>query len=468
MAERNRSGVSRGFKIGDHPVSRSLFGLRRAQIVGAGVSVVLGFSILFSRGGPGGVIGMAVIVGIGCLAFLVGYKRQTLDYVLLAAWSWIAEMVPQRQAGYSYSLFGEPAPKCAAPHLIIPENYGFARIAPKARSMKRRGLLRNTNVCQEVVAGGQNYGVVSDGKNVIFAFELFGENFLYQNRDDQISNAASFGVAIGAMPTTSESISSITLVFTIEPGIQSEEHNEIAVEWSADVKDLLDFTVARQIRRRSFLIIRSHGDAPAEGLHERISSLIEAQPIKSLPLDSKSLESLLTFGTDSRIGSGSLKMKSCWNEISFDNRIVKLFDVVELPKGEVHPDFLVPFLGSLSYPALLSFQFQHVDSRYALRKVRSKRSQVTADVGLRSLFGFLARNSEAKAIENLEIQESELDMGYEMFSVVSTFALFASGRSQLHAAIGDATSRAEKSGLTIECAYGRQLQCWRQLFGGER
>ena len=161
-------------------------------------------------------------------------------------------------------------------------------------------------------------------------------------------------------------------------------------------------------------------------------------------------------------------MRSSWSHILVGDRVMRLFEVAQLPTGEVQPDFLVPFVSSLVEQSILSFEFKAIDSRVAMKKVRSKRSGITADAGIRALFGFLSRTSEARAITSLEIQEHDLDLGYEMFSVSGQFALFADDLAGLSLASRDVATKAEKSGLALECAYGRQMRARRKLFGSFR
>lgn len=144
---------------------------------------------------------------------------------------------------------------------------------------------------------------------------------------------------------------------------------------------------------------------------------------------------------------------------------MRVFEVVELPKGSVAPDFLASLTYGISFPALISFRLVPIDNRYAMRKLRSKRSGVMADAGIRSLLGFLARNSESKTIDALARQESELDLGYEMFSVSARVATYAKELKILEGRSRELLVAAERSGLELDVMYGRQQLGRQELFG---
>lgn len=463
--------AARGFTIGDHASSRSIFGLRRSQIVGEIIGIVCGFGALLLVGSFAGLASFVTIAVLASLGFLVGYRRRTLDMMLFSAACFVREGMHQKRRQFRYELFGFAAPPAGSSYLVSQHNYGSARISNTRQRRAAMAKVRTPGleirsageVCLE---DGTLLGIAKDRnrRRCVMAFEVFGNDFLFQERVDQLARSFVFGSVLGSMSSLTAVVDSVVLLYAVDP--VGEVGPEVAAEeWPDELRSLYVEVKDKSVVRRSYIIVRVRDARPCGSDYLELVSFISGLGVGFRALDAKSLIRLFAFGSKESSSRGVLHMRSLWSHVLVGERMMKMFDVAELPTGEVQPDFLVPFVASLASQSLLGFELKAIDSRFALRKVRSRRSGITADAGIRALMGFLARNSEARAITSLEVQENDLDMGYEMFSVSGYFAIFADNLAELNAATQDAVAKAEKSGLVLECAYGRQLQVRHRLFG---
>ncbi len=463
--------AERGFTIGDHASSRSLFGLRRSQIVGEVIGIICSFSALLVIGSSAGLVTFVVIGVLVSLGFLVGYRRRTLDVVLGAAVCFLKDGSHQKSQRYRHDPFGFATLPGRSSYLASRHSYGSVRISntrqrhPTGHKVRTSGLeiSHPGEVCLD---DGTFLGIAKErsSRRGVVAFEVFGNDFLYRDQADQFVRASAFGSMLGSVSSLSNMVESLVLLYTIDPN-SGEELRACPDEWPDELRSLYLQVKEKAVTRRSFIIIRAVSTKLVGNGYQELVSFISGLGLRFRALDANSLADLFAFGSGERAFNGVLHMRSEWSHLLIGERAMKVFDIAELPAGEVQPDFLVPFVTTLATQSLLTFELKAIDSRFAMKKVRSRRSGITADAGVRALLGFLARNSEARAITSLEVQENDLDMGYEMFSVTGHFAIFADDLAGLKAATLDATAKAEKSGMVLECAYGRQLQVRHRLFG---
>ncbi|TAN20340.1 MAG: hypothetical protein EPN30_10565 [Actinomycetota bacterium] len=461
-----------GFSIGDHPGSRSLFGLRRSQVIGEILSLVAAFLALFALGASGGLLVLVAISVLASVGFLIGYRRQTLDVMVLALAGHAHEKYLQKQQDNRSDIFGLPGAPAAASYIVSSNRDGTVRISDKRR---RRTVDKKTDRfigsgpsrVHDVAVGEKGVlGVLKErhGKRGAAAFEIFGESFLYANRSEQMARASVFGSMLGAMSAFANAVDSLVFLYMVDPE-ETGDPMATAKGWPEDLKKLYCELEEQAIRRRCYLIVKLSDVSLAEKNSKELIESVSGLGLRCRPADSKMLAEIYGFGCRVAASRKVLHMRSSWSHILIGDRVMRLFDVAQLPTGEIQPDFLVPFISSLAEQSILSFELKAIDSRIAMKKVRSKRSGITADAGIRALFGFLSRASEARAISSLEIQENDLDLGYEMFSVTGHFAVFADDLAGLGSAAREAVTKAEKSGLALECAYGRQMRARRRLFG---
>lgn len=470
MANANPIAV-RGFTIGDHASSRSLFGLRRSQIVGETIGIICGFGALLLVGSFAGLMCFVAITVLASLGFLVGYRRRTLDTMLFAVAGFLKEGMHQKRRRFRYELFGFAVSPAGSSYLASKHNYGSARISNTRQRRTAMAKVRTPGLeirsAGEVrLEDGTLLGIAKDRstRRFVLAFEVFGNDFLFQDRVDQLAGAFVFGSMLGSMSSLTNVVDSVVLLYAVDP-VGEAGWEVTAEEWPDELRSLYLEVKDKSVTRRSYIIVRARNARPGGSDYLELVSFISGLGLGFRALDAKSLIRLFAFGSAESAFKRVLHMRSQWGHLLVGERMMKMFDVAELPTGEVQPDFLVPFVTSLASQSLLGFELKAIDSRFALRKVRSLRSGITADAGIRALLGFLARNSEARAITSLEVQENDLDMGYEMFSVSGYFAIFADNLADLKAATQDAVAKAEKSGVVLECAYGRQLQVRHRLFG---
>lgn len=464
--------VERGFSIGEHSCSRSLFGLRRSQVIGESASVILAFAALLSIGSSAGLLIFGLVVTVASVAFLAGYKGTTLDRTILALVAQANGGLLQSRHRYRHDLYGFSVEPGRSLFLASSHRWGSRRISSSRKRSpagvrSQLGGLELRSLQDVQLDGGSMLGVARERRGArrgVLAYELFGEGFLLRDRQDQLSAASVFGTMLGSLPSLSTSVESVVLLYLVDPG-QAGDVGASLFRWAEDVRTLYNEVHEKAVLRRCYLIIRMADADFSEGDYLELDAFVSGLGLRYKPLDGDSLAGLFAFGTGERSERGVLHMRAKWGHLAVGERLMKLFDVAELPTGEIRPDFLVPFVTSLESQSLLSFRFKAIESHLALKKVRARRSGITADAGIRALLGFLARNSETRAISSLEVQENDLDMGYEMFSVTGYFALFADSLYELKEVAQAAEAKAEKSGLVLECAYGRQLQARHQLFG---
>ena len=467
--------AQRGFNVGDHPGSRSLFGLRKSQVIGEIASLVAAFLALFVLGAGAGLAALVAISVLGSAGFLIGLRRQTLDTVALSLTNLVHEKYIQKQLDHRHDMFGLAGAPTGASYVVSSHRGGAARISNKRRRRRAdknsvrltpsgASRVRDVPIGNEAVLGVLKAG---HGKRGAVAFEVFGESFLYADRNEQLARASLFGSMLGALSSFANAVESLVFLYLVDPG-NAGNAEAVSEGWPEDLKNLYKEIEDQRIIRRCFFIVSlTDISAPDKNWTELVDS-ISGLGLRCSPADSKTLAEIYGFGSREEVSREVLHMRSSWSHILVGDRVMRLFEVTQLPTGEVQPDFLVPFVSSLAEQSILSFEFKAIDSRVAMKKVRSKRSGITADAGIRALFGFLSRTSEARAITSLEIQENDLDLGYEMFSVSGQFALFADDLAGLSSAARDVAAKAEKSGLTLECAYGRQMRARRKLFGSFR
>ena len=468
----NSGMVVTRFTVGEHSSSRSLFGLRKAQIVGEAISLSVGFAALMGLKSAAGIVAFAAAAVVSSVAFLMGFRGQTLDQLLLALIAHARVVSGVRKGAYRNDIFGFSKP---------PEEKSFVLSADKSRR-PRISLSRHRRSGSNVVSGypgpqlrrlwevpltdGAALGIAKErhGKRGVVGFELFDEGFGMKDPQDQAFSASVFGTMLGRISSMSNRVESLAIVYLIDPEAGKSSILESS-GWADDTKALYSEVSCRRVERRCYLVLRTLDTSLGEHECSEIVSFVSGLGLSYEPLDAANLAELFAFGTGERPERGVLSIRSCWSHILIGERFAKVFEVSELPTGEVSPDFLVPFLASLDCQSLLGFRFKVIDGRFALRKVRSRRSGITADAGVRSLLGFLSRSSEARVISSLEVQEVDLDLGYVMFSVIGHVAVFAGSLAELKEAAKAAAAKAEKSGLVLECVYGKQQQAYRELFG---
>ena len=467
--------LKRGFSIGEHSCSRSLFGLRKSQVIGESASVILAFAALLSIGSLAGLLTFALVVTFASAAFLAGYKGTTLDKMILALLAQANGGLVQGRYRYRHDLHGFSMDPNRSLFIASSHSWGSRRISNSRKRSpigvrSRFGGVELRSLREVRLDGGSTLGVARErrgAKRSVLAYELFGEGFLLCDRQDQLSVATIFGTMLGNLGSLGNSVESIVLLYLIDPG-RAGDVGASTFGWAEDVRTLYNEVHDKAVSRRCYLIIRMEDVGISERDYFELDSFVSNLGLRYKALGGSSLAELFAFGTGERSEREVLHMRSKWGHLLVGERLMKLFDVTELPTGEIGPDFLVPFVTSLECESLLSFRLKAIESHLALKKVRARRSGITADAGIRALLGFLARNSETRAISSLELQENDLDMGYEMFSVAGHFALFADSLYELKDVAQAAVAKAEKSGLLLECAYGRQLQARRQLFGSPR
>ena len=466
------SAIRSGFTIGEHSSSRSLFGLRKSQIAGELASLILGFVALLGLGSSDGILAFAVTAICSSFVFLVGYKRRTLDQLVLDAFAHLGEQLSHSSREFRHDLFGFSSPPVAGSFVASSHTWGSRRISPSRKRRSRIAAVPGPrgsglrNIWEKEIDDGAKIGIAREhsGKRSVVAFELFGDGFLLRDPQDQNGSAAVFGTMLGSMSSLSKKMDSVALIYLVDPERRASMADE-TLGWAGEVRKLFDYVSGNATDRHCYLVVHMADSPFGEQDFSELTSFVAGLGLDSQPLDGDSLGQLFAFGTGEGSGRGVLHVRSRWSHLLVGERLMKLFDVAEFPTGEVRPDFLVPFVTSLESKSLLSFRFKAIESHFALRKVRSRRSGITADAGIRALLGFLSRTSEARAISSLEVQENDLDMGYEMFAVSGFFAVFADSLYELKDAAESAMAKAEKSGLQLECAYGRQLQTRNLLFG---
>lgn len=301
-------------------------------------------------------------------------------------------------------------------------------------------------------------------RQTVFGYEIVGDRFLYLDTDLKSQIALNFGRLLETFVNYSPAIKGLSVVYTCTPGGYGEV-NPGAPPESGSVAELQHISEANSILRRSFLLLKCSKSSNLPQLLSLETENFSQSDLELIPMEPRHISQLFNFGGFTSKRKSDRAICSNWSYLEMEQRLVRLFDIVEFPRGEVSADFLVPFITGLTGESILSFNLKLVDNRYALRKVRSKRSGITADVGVRGMLGFLSRNSEIKAMASLETQETELDMGYQMFSVSGIVAIFANNLTELEFLSSDLMAKSEKSDLLLECAWGRQIQRWRSIFG---
>ncbi|NNN18258.1 MAG: hypothetical protein HKL84_00200 [Acidimicrobiaceae bacterium] len=471
---RNDPAQPGGFSIGEHPGSRSLFGLKRSQVFGEIASLASGFLVFLAVGSYVGLAVFGIVAILASLGFLVGFRRQTLDSIALGGASMITEKMYQNREQNRLDLFGFVGPPASHSYLVSSHKGGATRISEKRRRFpagklsqyRGTGAIKGDKV---LLDDGFAIGVAREkhGKRGVAALEVFGESFIYKDPSLQSDTASMFGAMVGTLSSFANQVDSLVLLYLVDP--EGGETQSTAVgAWSDELKNLYQSAQDNYVSRRCYILIRFSDVSFLEHDGGQLSSFISGLGLRYKALDLMALASIFAFGSDESNSARVIHVNSNWSHLLIGDRVMRLFEVAELPTGEVQPDFLVPFVSSLTNKSILSFELKVIDSRFALRKVRSRRSGITADAGVRALLGFLARNSETRAITSLERQENDLDLGYEMFSISGNFALFAKDLSEMKASVPTVTAKAEISGLVLECAYGRQLQVQRRLFGSSR
>ncbi len=467
--------AQRGFNVGDHRGSRSLFGLKRSQVIGEISSLVVAFLALFVLGAGSGLAALVAISVLGSVGFLIGLRRQTLDMMVLSVANLVHEKYIQNQQDHRHDMFGLSGAPAGISYVVSSQRGGAARISNKRR--RRTADKKSVRLTQSgasrvhdvSIGEGMVLGVLKAGrgKRGAVAFEVFGESFLYADRNEQLARASLFGSMLGTLSSFAGAVDSLVFLYLVDPE-KTGNTEEVVEGWPEDLRNLYHEIENQRVIRRCFFIVRLSDISAVEKNWSELVDSISGLGLRCSPADSKALAEIYGFGSREAVSREVLHMRSNWSHILVGDRVMRLFEVAQLPTGEIQPDFLVPFVSSLVEQSMLSFEFKAIDSRVAMKKVRSKRSGITADAGIRALFGFLSRASEARAITSLELQENDLDLGYEMFAVTGQFALFADDLAGLSSAAREVATKAEKSGLALECAYGRQMRARRKLFGSFR
>lgn len=464
--------AEKGFSIGDHLSSRSVFGLKRSQVAGSLSGFALGFCMLLVFGSSSGIIGFAVTTLLTAAFFLFGYKGRTPGAIVAGAVSHLGEQLSEFGSGYGYDAFGDPVEHSARTYVVSKSGFGPMRIwesrtrsSSSSRSRRAGGEIRKLTELK--LDDGSLLGVAREhrGQGSVLGFEVFGGSFAFLDRYEKLERASALGSAMGSLAGLAGKVGSLVILYSV--GRQGEGFSGCKEPVSGELEALVEEISSRRIARRSFLLVRTNGGRKDGEIVSEVMPLIYGLGLSCKALDGESLSALFAFGSAGRNEKSIQHVRARWSHLQIDEKLMRLFDVSELPTGEVDPDFLVPFLTSLTSESVLGFQLKAIDSRFAIRKVRSRRSGVTADAGVRALFGFLARNSEARAISSLEVQENDLDLGYEMLAVSGRFAVVAESEEELKTVSSQAVAKAEQVGISLECGYGRQLQLRRRLFGAK-
>lgn len=460
------------FTIGGHSVSKALFGLRKSQVVGVMITASFGFFSVIALNGPEGIAVLVVVTLFGSLGFLVGYRRLTLDLLILLLVNWAKERKVQKVQEHRFDVFGFTKPPSSPGFVLSLDRDKSLRISEttlgrsanaNARMGRRVGI---RNLHHLAIDESRFLGIGTDviSKKAVFALETFGDSFLYKDEQDQFDAAYGFGKLLGTLAGLPGDIESITVLFSVQPKPSPDNSADLDA-WSPELAELYGNVCAEFVYRRSFIIVRLARATVTLSDYREQEEFLRTLDMSFRPLAPGELVELLAFGAKYSHGNGGLHLESHWNYLSVADRVSRLFEVTGLPMGEIRPDFLAPFIVSLSSESLFGFRLNILDNRYALRKIRAKRSGITADAGLRSLFGFLSKSSEVSAIESLEFKEQELDMGYQMFSVSGYLALFADDVTRLERDSADVVAKARRVGLVLDCAYGQQMRSRRRLFG---
>ena len=458
------------FSVGDHLLGKSIFGLAKSQVLGLTVFPVIGFLMLFSFNGIWGILGLVFVVTLAVLSLLIGWQGWTLDRAVIAGNWYLASVISQRRNRFKFSQFGAPLPSTQSRQVVSYHSRQGLRVSEHYLSKRGRqhlaGKLHHRVFVETFPYFEMDMAQLSLGKKVLFGFELEGDRFLYLDRDAKASNAINFGQFLEVFSAYRDRIDSLCLVYTFTPG-NFDTPTSINQESDPELEELVRSSSNSSIRRQLYLLISGSKSTGFAELVSQISVAARDIGVTARGLDQSSLRKVVLFGRPAPDLEKALSMRSHWRHMELGDKLAKLFQVTGLPKGEVNADFLVPFLSSVAGEGLLSFRLKLVDNRYALRKVRAKRSGITADAGVRTLLGFLGRQSENRAIGSLQVQEEELDLGYVMYSVSGTLVLFATTEAELELAANQILLKSEQSGVSLECAYGTQMKCWRDLFGTE-
>lgn len=459
------------FSVGDHLLGRSIFGLAKSQVLGMVVFLLVGFLMLLSLDGIWGILGLIFAVILSAISLLIGWRGWTLDKFMIAGKWHLSSVMSQRRNRFRFSQFGAPLPSTQIRQVVSYHAGDGVRVSEQYCSKPGRqhlgGKFYHRVFLETLPYPEMDMAQLSLGKKVLFGFELVGDRFLYLDRDAKGSNAINFGQFLEVFSAYRDRIDSFCLVYTFAPGDfdMSTPSNQKS---DPELEELLRSSSHNSTRRQLYLLVSGSKSIGFADLVSQISVAARDIGVTARGLDQNSLRKIVLFGRPSSDLNKALPTRSHWGHMELGEKMVKLLEVSGLPKGEVNADFLVPFLSSIEGECLLSFKLKPVDNRFALRKVRAKRSGITADAGIRTLLGFLGRNSESRAIGSLQIQEQELDLGFVMYAVSGTLALFAATETDLELAASQILLKSEQSGVSLECAYGSQMRCWRDLFGFER
>lgn len=458
------------FSVGVHLLGRSIFGLAKSQVTGLMVFLVIGFFLLLSLNGIWGILGLVFMVAVAVITLLIGWHGWTLDRALISGQWYLISVISQRRNRFRFNQFGTPLSSAQSRQVVSYHATNSVRISERHLSKPDRQHLAGKffhRIFIETFPGSEmDMAQLSFGKRILFGFELTGDRFLYLDRDAKVSASINFGQLLEVFSSYGDRIDSLCVVYTFTPGnfdLSISNSKELDLE----LEELLLSSSNNSTRRQLYLLVVGSKSIGLEELLSQISVAAREFGAVARGLDKSSLQKVVLFGRPTADLYKPLPIRSHWGHMELGEKMVKLLEVVELPKGEVNSDFLVSFLSSIEGECLLSFRLTPVDNRFALRKVRAKRSGITADVGIRALLGFLARHSEGRAIESLQAQEEELDLGYLMYSVSGTLAVFAETEEQLKLAANQILLKSEQSGVRLGCAYGTQIKCWRGLFGFE-
>lgn len=456
------------FVVGEHSASRSLFGLRKSRVIGSFISLGLGFLVLLGLGGTFGLIGMAALGAVGLFSFLIGFRGATLDQIAVASLYFTKARFYEAKLGFRYDVSGMPL-KIGQKRQIVSGGSGCTlRVSEphvSRRSSRKRAVRQPDLYRDDSSRVGRSFSVpMMQRRRSVVGYEIVGDRFLYLDKDLKSQSAINVGRLLETFANYSPSIKGMTILYSCTPGGYGEAGTDMPPQ-PGSVAELQYISEVNSVRRRTYLLLKG---SKAFDLPEFPSFELDGSGETDLelkPMDSKHIVQLLDFGGFSSQRKANRAICSSWSYLEMEQRLVRLFDIVEFPRGEVSADFLVPFITSLTSESILSFNLKLVDNRYALRKVRSRRSGITADIGVRGMLGFLGRSSETNAMASLETQEMELDMGYQMFSVSGTVAIFANNPAELELLSSDLLAKSDRSDLFLECAWGRQIQRWRGIFG---
>lgn len=169
------------------------------------------------------------------------------------------------------------------------------------------------------------------------------------------------------------------------------------------------------------------------------------------------------YSCDSSSRAGQRVMEF-WDRIVVDDTKIACLYVKDWPNGEVSPGFMDSVLTPVAPRRSVMMEFRPISPEIARRKTRSKVSEAMAQGRLRRSTGYLEdAGDEASMDENLRI-EGELARGAGLFGYGCTVVVYSRSSVDLELDVRRCVSLAASSGITLERAYGRQLETFLASF----